>query len=103
MSVSLNSSVGKTEEGLTYDFVLASNSFFLRILAREKAETLGAPLVSAFGTSGVLTFGVSIGAWAVFEIFTAIGVSLLFELALTLFFSSELGIWGFTLGTSTIE
>jgi len=53
MSVSLNSSVGKTEDGLTYDFVLASNSFFLRILAREKAETLGAPLVSAFGTSGV--------------------------------------------------
>jgi len=53
MSVSLNSSVGKTEDGLTYDFVLASNSFFFRILAREKAETFGAPFVSVVGASGV--------------------------------------------------
>jgi len=51
MSVSLNSSVGKTEDGLTYDLLLASNSFFLRILAREKAETFGEPLVSILGVS----------------------------------------------------
>jgi hypothetical protein len=39
--------------------VLASSSFFLRILDREKAEILGSVLTSGFGAAGVSSFGVS--------------------------------------------
>lgn len=39
--------------------MLASSSFFLRILDKEKAEILGSLLVSGFGVAGVSTFGVS--------------------------------------------
>ncbi|WP_167343857.1 hypothetical protein [Flavobacterium aquidurense] len=60
ISVSVNSSVGNTEDGFTYDLVLASSSFFLRILDNEKAEILGSVLTSAFGDTGVSSFfGVS--------------------------------------------
>jgi hypothetical protein len=39
--------------------LLASSSFFLRILDNEKAEILGSVLLSGFGVAGVSTFGVS--------------------------------------------
>jgi len=51
MSVSLNSSVGSVVEGFTYDLLLASSSFFLRILDNEKAETFGSLLTGGFGVS----------------------------------------------------
>jgi small-conductance mechanosensitive channel len=50
--------VGKAVVGFTYDLLLASNSFFFLILAREKAETLGSPLISGFATTGVCACGV---------------------------------------------
>ncbi|MFH6948113.1 hypothetical protein ACHRV6_06475 [Flavobacterium sp. FlaQc-51] len=56
ISVSVNSSVGNTEDGFTYDLLLASSSFFLRILDNEKAEILGSVLTSAFGATGVSSF-----------------------------------------------
>ncbi|WP_163397830.1 hypothetical protein [Flavobacterium fluviatile] len=37
---------------------MASSSFFLRILAREKAETLGSPLTSGSEVTGVCVCGV---------------------------------------------
>jgi hypothetical protein len=42
--------------GFTTDLLLISSSFFLRILANEKAETLGPVLKSVFGTT-VSAFG----------------------------------------------
>jgi hypothetical protein len=51
ISVSVKSSVGRTEDGFTYDLLLASSSFFLRILDKEKAETFGSLLTSGFGVT----------------------------------------------------
>jgi hypothetical protein len=46
----------------------------LRILAKENAETLGSPLISALGVTGVSTFGVSVTGVSL-SVFTA-GLSL---------------------------
>jgi hypothetical protein len=39
--------------------LFASSSFFFRILAKEKAETLGSLLTSGFGTAGVCSCGIA--------------------------------------------
>ncbi|WP_316633744.1 hypothetical protein [uncultured Flavobacterium sp.] len=69
----------------------------MRILDKEKAETLGSVLTSGLGTIGVSTFGVS----AAVSPFTS---------ELVLLFCSAFGIWdllfeisALLLGTSTIE
>ncbi|WP_159439077.1 MULTISPECIES: hypothetical protein [unclassified Flavobacterium] len=48
----------------------------MRILAKENAETLGSPPISALGVTGVSTFGVSVTGVS-FAVFTA-GLSLSF-------------------------
>ncbi|MEO8239788.1 MAG: hypothetical protein ABI576_16920 [Flavobacterium sp.] len=98
ISVSVNSSVGKTEEGFTYDLLLASSSFFLRMLDKEKAETFGSLLTSGFGvTSSVFTTVSSDLAASIVGVYA---FASLLSLTLLLIFSSVyttsvFGIWEF--------
>jgi hypothetical protein len=98
MSVSVNSSVGRTEEGFTYDLLLASSSFFLRILDKEKAETFGSLLTSGFGVTvnGFTTVSPDLGISivALYTLASLLSLTLLLTFS-SVFTVSYFGIWEF--------
>jgi len=98
MSVSVNSSVGRTEEGFTYDLLLASSSFFLRILDKEKAETFGSLLTSCFGVTadGFITVSSDLGisTVAVYALASLLSLTLLLIFS-SVYATSEFEIWEF--------
>lgn len=98
MSVSVNSSVGRTEDGFTYDLLLASSSFFLRILDKEKAETFGSLLTSGFGVTaaGFTAFpsDLEISVVAVYALPSLLSLTLLLTFS-SVYTTSEFGILEF--------
>jgi len=97
ISVSVNSSVGRTEEGFTYDLLFASSSFFLRILDKEKAETFASLLTSCFGVAdGFITVSSDLGisTVAVYALVSLLSLTLLLTFS-SVYATSEFEIWEF--------